>query len=98
MIKDSRLENHIARLERMLNHKPVKNEASKDPIALKFYEIANKVQDLCVELAEFVTENDCTNITEAFMALGNVEENFPPRWAKKYRIFLKRKNGEEEEW
>lgn len=94
---DNKLEARIARLEKMLNRKSVKNEA-RDPIAHKFYEISNKIQDLCVELAKFVTENDCTNITEAFMVLGNVEDNFPPRWAKKYRTFLKRKNGEEEEW
>ena len=88
-----KLESRIARLERMMNSKSVKNEAT-DPVATAIYRAADSIKQIVNDLCKTLAYSDINNYSDVDMALSICQNSFSKE-AKSIisSIFKCRKNG-----
>lgn len=91
---DKKLEQRIARLERMVNRKSVKNEAAEDPVATAVYNAADSIRQIVNELCQTIAYSDITDYGKVNMALKICENSFSAEANDRFdSIFNSRKNG-----
>jgi hypothetical protein len=92
---DKKLEARIARLERMMNHRSVKNEAV-DPVANAIYRAADNIRQIVNDLCKTLAYSDITNYNDVNMALEVCENSFSKEANDRFNsIFEDRENGKE---
>lgn len=90
---DKKLEARISRLERMVNHKSIKNEAA-DPVANAVYRAADSIRQIVNDLCKTIAYNNITNYNDVNMALTVCENTFSKDANDRFEsIFEDRKNG-----
>lgn len=92
---DKKLEARVARLERMMNHRSVKNEAA-DPVANAVYRAADSIRQIVNDLCKTLAYSDITNYHDVNMALSVCENSFSKEANDRFNsIFEDRENGKE---
>ena len=92
---DKILESRIARLERMINRKSVKNE-SADEVANAVYRAADSIRQIVNDLCKTLAYNDITNYRDVNMALKVCKNSFSNEANDRFNsIFEDRENGKE---
>ena len=90
---NKKLESRIARLERMMNSKSVKNEAT-DPVATTIYRAADSIKQIVNDLCKTLAYSDINNYSDVDMALSICENSFSKEANDRFSsIFGCRKNG-----
>ena len=90
---DKKLEARIARLERMVRHKSVKNEAA-DEVANAVYRAADSIKQIVNDLCKTLAYSNITNYRDVNMALKVCENSFSKEaYDRLDSIFEDRKNG-----
>lgn len=91
---DKKLEQRIARLERMINRKSVKNEAAEDPVATAVYNAADSIRQIVNDLCKTIAYSDIADYGKVNMALKICENTFSREANDRFdSIFEDRKNG-----
>lgn len=91
---DKKLEARIARLERMVNRKSVKNETVEDPVATAVYRAADSIKQIVNDLCQTIAYSDITDYGKVNMALKICENSFSADANDRFdSIFNSRKNG-----
>jgi len=89
------LEERIARLERITNHKSVKNEAT-DPVANAVYKAADNIRQIVNDLCKTLAYNDISNYGDVNMALELCKNTFSNEANYRFNsIFEDRESGKE---
>lgn len=89
---NKKLESRIARLERMMNRKSVKNEAT-DPVATAIYRAADSIKQIVNDLCKTLAYSDITNYNDVDMALSICQNSFSKEANDRFNsIFEKREN------
>ena len=70
-----KLESRIARIERMMNSKSVKNEAT-DPVATAIYRAADSIKQIVNDLCRTLAYSGIINYNDVDMALSICENSF----------------------
>jgi hypothetical protein len=92
---DKKLEVRIARLERMMNRKSVKNEAA-DEVANAVYRAADSIRQIVNDLCKTLAYSDIANYHDVNMALSVCENTFSREANDRFNsIFEDRENGKE---
>ena len=92
---DKKLEARIARLERMVNRKSVKNEEA-DPVASAVYRAADSIRQIVNDLCKTLAYSNITNYRDVNMALQLCENSFSKEANDRFNsIFEDRENGKE---
>lgn len=92
---DKKLEARIARLERMMNRKSVKNEAA-DQVANAVYRAADNIRQIVNDLCKTLAYSDITNYHDINMALSVCEDTFSKEANYRFNSILEdRKSGKE---
>ena len=90
---NKKLESRIARLERMMNSKSVKNEVT-DPVATAIYRAANSIKQIVNDLCKTLAYSDIINYSDVDMVLSICENSFSKEANDRFSsIFERRKNG-----
>lgn len=90
---DKKLEARIARLERMVNRKSIKNEAA-DPVANAVYRAADGIRQIVNDLCKTIAYSNITNYNDVNMALKVCENTFSKEANDRFNsIFEDRENG-----
>ena len=90
---NKKLESRIARLERMMNSKSIKNEAT-DPVATAVYATASKVNQLVNDLCKTIAYSNISNYGDVAHALQMCKDSFSKKDNVIFNsIFGCRKNG-----
>ena len=90
---NKKLESRVARLERMMNSKSVKNEVT-DPVATTIYRAADSIKQIVNDLCKTLAYSDITNYSDVDMALSICENSFSNEANDRFSsIFERRKNG-----
>ena len=91
---DKKLEARITRLERMMNCKSVKSEATEDPVATAVYRAADSIRQIVNDLCQTIAYSDITDYGKVNMALKICENSFSAEANDRFgSIFYNRKNG-----
>ena len=72
---NKKLESRIARLERMMNSKSVKNEAT-DPVATAIYRAADSIKQIVNDLCKTIAYSNISNYGEVAHALQMCKDSF----------------------
>lgn len=92
---DKKLEARIARLEKLVSRKSVKNEAS-DEVASAVYKAADNIRQIINDLCKTLAYGNITNYSDVNMALKICENSFSKEvFDKLESIFEDRKSGKE---
>lgn len=92
---DKKLEARIARLERMMSRRSVKNEAT-DEVANAVYRAADSIRQIVNDLCKTLAYNDISNYRDVDMALKVCENSFSKEANDRFNsIFEDRENGKE---
>jgi hypothetical protein len=92
---DKKLEARIARLEKLLSNKSVKNEAS-DEVANAVYRAVDNIRQIVNDLCKTLAYSNITNYRDVNMALQICENSFSKEaFDRLESIFEDRKNGKE---
>ena len=92
---DKKLEARIARLERLMNRKSVKNEAA-DEVANAVYRAADSIRQIVNDLCKTLAYSDITNYRDVNMALKLCKDTFSKEASDRFNsIFEDRENGRE---
>lgn len=92
---DKKLESRIARLERMINRKSVKNEAV-DEVANAVYRASDSIRQIVNDLCKTLAYSNITNYRDVDMALKVCENSFTKEANDRFNsIFEDRENGKE---
>ena len=90
---NKKLESRIARLERMMNSKSVKNEVT-DPVATTIYRAADSIKQIVNVLCKTLAYSDITNYSDVDMTLSICQNSFSNEANDRFNsIFGCRKNG-----
>lgn len=91
---DKKLEQRIARLEKMVNRKSVKNEVAEDPVATAVYNAADSIRQIVNDLCKTIAYSDIADYGKVNMALEVCENVFSKDANRRFNsIFEDRKNG-----
>ena len=89
---NKKLESRIARLERMMNSKSIKNEVT-DPVAT-IYRAADSIKQIVNVLCKTLAYSDITNYSDVDMTLSICQNSFSNEAKDRFNsIFRCRKNG-----
>ena len=90
---NKKLESRIARLERMMNSKSVKNEVT-DPVATTIYRAADSIKQIVNDLCKTTAYSNISNYGEAAHTLQMCKDSFSNEVNDRFNsIFGCRKNG-----
>ena len=89
---NKKLESRIARLERMMNRKSVKNEAT-DPVATAIYRAADSIKQIVNDLCKTLAYSDITNYSDVGMALSVCENSFAKEANDRFNSIFERRNS-----
>ena len=90
---NKKLESRIARLERMMNSKSVKNEVT-DTVATAIYRAADSIKQIVNVLCKTLAYSDITNYSDVDMTLSICQNSFSNEAKDRFNsIFRCRKNG-----
>lgn len=90
---DKKLEARVARLERLLNRKSVKNEAT-DPVASAVYKTAETIRTAVNNLCKTLAYSDIADYENVNLALALCANSFSADANDRFNsIFEDRKNG-----
>ena len=90
---NKKLESRIARLERMMNSKSVKNEVT-DPVATTIYRAADSIKQIVNDLCKTIAYINISNYCEVAHALQMCKDSFSKKDNVIFNsIFGCRKNG-----
>lgn len=88
---NKKLESRIARLERMMNSKSVKNEAT-DPVATTIYRAADSIKQIVNDLCKTLAYSDINNYSDVDMALSICENSFSKEANDRFSSIFERRN------
>lgn len=88
---NKKLEPRIARLERMMNSKSVKNEAT-DPVATAIYRAADSIRQIVNDLCKTLAYSNITNYSDVDMALSICENAFSKEANDRFSSIFERRN------
>lgn len=88
---NKKLESRIARLERMMNSKSVKNEVT-DPVSTAIYRAADSIKQIVNDLCKTLAYSDITNYSDVDMALSICENLFSKEANDRFSSILERRN------
>lgn len=88
---DKKLEQRIARLEKMIGRKSVKNEQLNDPTVEAVYNTSNQISELCKSLAVMLKSTNDASWPDVENALSLCEDDFPQIWFDRYNRILSNK-------
>ena len=88
---NKKLESRIARLERMMNSKSVKNEAT-DPVATAIYRAANSIKQIVNDLCRTLAYSGIINYSDVDMALSICENSFSKEANDRFSSIFERRN------
>lgn len=92
---DKKLEARIARLEKLVSRKSVKNEAS-DEVASAVYKAVDNIRQIVNDLCKTLSYGNITNYSDVNMALKICENSFSKEvFDRLESIFEDRKSGKE---
>lgn len=92
---DKKLEARVERLERLLNRKSVKNEAT-DPVATAVYKTAEAIRTAVNDLCKTLAYSDIADYENVNLALALSANSFSEDANRRFNsIFEDRKNGKE---
>ena len=89
---NKKLESRIARLERMMNRKSVKNEAT-DPVATTIYRAADSIKQIVNDLCKTLAYSDINNYSDVDMALSICENSFSKEANDRFSSIFERRNS-----
>ena len=88
---NKKLESRVARLERMMNSKSVKNEAT-DQVATAIYRAADSIKQIVSDLCNTLAYSDITNYSDIDMALSICENSFSKEANDRFNSIFERRN------
>ena len=89
---NKKLESRIARLERMMNSKSVKNEVT-DPVATAIYRAADSIKQIVNNLCRTLECSGIINYSDVDMALSICENSFSKEANDRFSAIFERRNN-----
>ena len=88
---NKKLESRITRLERMMNSKSVKNEAT-DPVATAIYRAADSIKQIVNDLCKTLAYSDITHYSDVDTALSICQYSFSKEANDRFSYIFERRN------